>query len=78
MCTLGATLRYVELLSVSVGLFLVTAAITDTHELSSHSVVANEGQRIDIPDGCILENRELWVSATNDLILTVFGRPAFW
>ena len=23
------------------------------------SVVANEGQRIDIPDGCILENRLL-------------------
>lgn len=22
------------------------------------TVVANEGQRIDIPDGCVLENRE--------------------
>ena len=27
------------------------------------SVVANEGQRIDIPDGCVLENRELWLGA---------------
>jgi hypothetical protein len=31
---------------------MLTEALPDT-------VVANEGQRIDIPDGCILENRLL-------------------
>ena len=28
------------------------------------AVVANEGQRIDIPDGCVLENREFIHSYT--------------
>ncbi len=35
-------------------------------------VVANEGQRIDIPDGCILENRLL----SGNLTMTVSARVA--
>jgi len=33
-----------------------------THAMftDAYSVVANEGQRIDIPDGCILENRQYY------------------
>jgi len=33
-----------------------------THAIftDAYSVVANEGQRIDIPDGCILENRQYY------------------
>ena len=32
-------------------------------------VVANEGQRIDIPDGCILENSKSLLSYTNGISL---------
>lgn len=31
-------------------------------------VVANEGQRIDIPDGCVLENRKHIVRLLSDVI----------
>jgi len=37
---------------------------------TSFLVIANEGQHIDIPDGCILENRTL--SAQHLLILNYF------
>jgi hypothetical protein len=37
-------------------------------------VVANEGQRIDIPDGCILENRLL----SGNLTMTVRVSPQYW
>jgi hypothetical protein len=36
-------------------------------------IVANEGQRIDIPDGCILENRLL--SGNLNMIVRVLSRP---
>ena len=44
-------------------------------------VVANEGQRIDIPDGCILENRTLGTNLGEiyfTLAHIVFFRFAFW
>jgi hypothetical protein len=56
MSTLGAMLLCAALSSVRILYFSLCFVA------QSHSVVANEGQRIDIPDGCILENR---TSSTN-------------
>ena len=47
---------FVELLSVC---DLWTSILVWSFILTRFAVVANEGQRIDIPDGCILENRLL-------------------
>ena len=44
-------------------------------DLRFSSVVANEGQRIDIPDGCILENRLL--SGNLNMIVRVFAAIRF-
>ena len=38
-------------------------------------VVANEGQRIDIPDGCVLENR-LLSGNLNMIVRALFSSPA--
>lgn len=57
----------------SEGLSLVCSASLDDSQAYTHhyvvSVVANEGQRIDIPDGCILENR--LVSGNLNLIVSL-------
>ena len=46
--------------SHSEALSLVSLDYSSTWKMRAHvpSVVANEGQRIDIPDGCVLENRK--------------------
>lgn len=51
MSTLAVTWLYAELSSVRA--FHITALY---QPLNYTQVVANEGQRIDIPDGCVLEN----------------------
>ncbi len=50
--------RNVTLRGTVIGMFLLVTIKIPTL-IPNPSVVANEGQRIDIPDGCILENRLL-------------------
>lgn len=59
--------RNVTLRGTVIGKHIFMVAMGVTHCLSI--VVANEGQRIDIPDGCILENR--LVSGNLNLIVRV-------
>ena len=55
MCTLDATSHFVEPWSVRIFFCCFLVCYWPLVAI----VVANEGQRIDIPDGCILENRLL-------------------
>lgn len=67
MSTLAGTSLYV--VPSSVGSFWVCYLYTLNGQCL---VVANEGQRIDIPDGCILENRTLAVFRNVSYLLTMF------
>lgn len=58
MCTLDKTLLFAGPSSVSLPTYI---KVPGSNTYVSFAVVANDGQRIDVPDGCLLENSEYCV-----------------
>ncbi len=63
--------RNVTLRGTVIGELYFVATLVACANTIHPTVVANEGQRIDIPDGCVLENRECLVIVSSADALTV-------